>query len=128
VEWLLEEVHGQQGLLTFFEGDGTSKVLDDDLRIILFQAVRELVANVVKHAHAGWVMVSVTGNGKTIRVAVEDNGVGFDVSEATSQTHKRHTFGLFNVRERLEYQGGALDIQSIPGRGTKVVLTARLKS
>jgi len=59
-----------------------------------------------------------------IRVSVEDDGVGFDISKAGSHDYKTGGFGLFSIRERLGHIGGHLEIQSKPGRGTRVALTA----
>ncbi len=120
VEWLLEYFHITHGLQITFEKDGTEKFLNDDIRVVLFQAVRELLMNVVKHAQSPRVMVRSEVAGENIRVIVKDEGIGFDFSVAC----RNGVFGLFSVRERLGMLGGSLDIVSSPGQGTKAVLTA----
>jgi signal transduction histidine kinase len=58
---------------------------------------------------------------------VEDDGIGFDPAEVTSMATKRAEFGLFSIRERLEQLGGLIKIDSEPGRGSKITMTAPLK-
>ena len=65
--------------------------------------------------------------GARICVTVEDDGVGFDPAKVASTAAKRAEFGLFGIREKLEYLGGYFQIESEPGRGCKVTMTAPLK-
>ncbi len=124
VEWLVRQTRKQYGLSAEFEDDGRTKPLDGNVRILLFQAVRELLVNVVKHAKASSVKVSTQRVGDQIRVSVEDDGVGFDVTQVHSQDHMTGGFGLFNIRERLDHIGGHLDIASRAGKGTRITLVA----
>ncbi len=73
------------------------------------------------------VKVAVRRAGDEIHINVEDDGVGFDVSEMTAIATKARGFGLFSIRERLEQLGGRLEIDSKPGSGTKVTVIAPLK-
>jgi PAS domain S-box-containing protein len=124
VQWLLRQTRQQHGLSTEFTDDERPKPLDDDIRVLLFQAVRELLVNVVKHAKASSVKVSTQKIDNQIQVSVEDNGVGFDVDQLYSQDHLTSGFGLFNIRERLNHIGGHLDIASGAGKGTRVTMVA----
>jgi PAS domain S-box-containing protein len=124
VEWLLRQIRQQHGLSTEFTDDELPKPLDDDIRVLLFQAVRELLVNVVKHAKAGSVKVSTQRVDDQIQISVEDDGVGFDVRRLYSQDRMGGGFGLFNIRERLDHIGGHLDITSRTGKGTCVTLLA----
>ncbi|MBA7695149.1 hypothetical protein ES703_103771 [subsurface metagenome] len=124
VEWLVRQTRQQHGLSTEFKGDGQTKPLDNNVRILLFQAVRELLVNVAKHAQAHNVTVSTRRVGNEIRVSVEDDGVGFDISQTGSHDYKTGGFGLFSIRERLGHIGGRLEVKSEPGLGTRVTLTA----
>ena len=126
-DWLTEEIQDKHGIAAEFEDDGQSKPLDEDIRILLFRFVRELLMNVVKHARANKVKVSVCKVGSQICVSVEDDGVGFDPAKVASTAAKRAEFGLFGIREKLEYLGGHLEIKSEPGHGCKVTMTAPLK-
>ena len=63
-----------------------------------------------------------------MQIAVTDDGDGFDVEDKNLDIHRWGGFGLFNIRERLDYIGGAMEIQSQPGRGSRFVLIAPLKT
>lgn len=124
VEWLTKQARQEHGLSTEFTDDGRAKLLDDDVCILLFQAVRELLVNVVKHSKAKNVAVSTRRSGSEVQVSVEDDGVGFDTSLASSANHSTNGFGLFSIHQRLGHIGGHLDIESKPGKGTRIILVA----
>ena len=125
-QWLTEQVQEKYGIKCKFSVDNQPLRLDNEISTILFQAVRELLVNVVKHAKANTVGVSIQETGGKIRVIIEDDGVGFLSSnlQLPSPHNKTGGFGLFNIRERLEYLGGQLKIKSAPGQGTRIILTA----
>jgi len=124
VEWLVRKTRAEHGIAAVFRNDGRPKPLDNNVRVLLFQAVRELLINVAKHAKATSVTVSARRLVDQIQVTVEDDGVGFNTSELGARGRKTAGFGLFSVRERLDHIGGTLDIESSPHSGTKVVLAA----
>jgi signal transduction histidine kinase len=126
-EWLSEQIDGKHGIVTKHEDDGRSKPLDDDVRALLFRNVQELLVNVVKHAHACKVEVYSRRVNNQIQISVEDDGIGFDAKDITSKPTRTGGFGLFNVREKLEQLGGNLEIESEPGHGTRIKITAPLK-
>jgi PAS domain S-box-containing protein len=127
VEWLAEQIQERHGILYDFEDDRQPKPIDGDIRVLLFQAVRELLTNVAKHAQAHSVKVSIGRDDSNIKITVEDDGIGFDMSETGSHWSRNEGFGLFSIRERLDYLGGRLEVESEPGRGTWATLTAPLK-
>ena len=127
LEWLANEFQKQHGIKCSFGDDGSSKPLSDETRIMLFQAVRELLTNVSKHAKAQTTKVTVARRGITIRVIVEDDGTGFNPGKMHPKMMKNEGFGLFNIKERLRHLGGKLEVESDRGHGTVVVLIAPLK-
>ncbi len=100
-----------------------------EVREILFQAVRELVTNVIKHSGANKVFVDIEQTGDNIQIRVSDNGMGFDVSKilGTKEDEQESGFGLFNIKERIEYLGGRLNLESRRGQGTKAVISVPIK-
>ncbi|MCD6394119.1 MAG: PAS domain S-box protein [Planctomycetes bacterium] len=110
-----------------FYDDQQEKPLDDDVRVLLFQSIRELFINVIKHAAAGKVSVCIERVGESVCTIVSDDGVGFDVDHTDLTMRRTGGFGLFNIRERLDYIGGSMEIQSLPGQGSTFVLIAPLK-
>ena len=127
LEWLVEQMYEQYGILAIFEDDKKPKPLNEDVLVLLFQAVRELLINVTKHARTQNVKVSTRRDDNHIQVSVEDEGVGFVVSKSGSSDYNSKGFGLFSIEERLDHLGGHLEIESGPERGTRVALFAPLK-
>jgi len=127
IEHLVENVGNQHGISSYFNDDGETKPMDDDVRIIVFRAVQELITNVVRHAHANSIKVSMWREGSFAYISVEDDGIGFDVSEYKSAMLNGECFGLFSVSAGLEYLGGCVEVESSPGHGTHVLLTVPLK-
>jgi signal transduction histidine kinase len=122
-EWLEEQIRQKHGIKTQFEDDGLPKPLEDDIRVLLFRNVRELLINIVKHANAQNVKVSLRRISQQIYVSVEDDGIGFNPAEVASKAG----FGIFSIRERLEQLAGHLEIESEPGRGSNITMAAPLK-
>jgi len=123
VEWLAEYVQKQHGLCVKVEDDGQSKPLEEEVRVLLFRAVRELLVNVVKHAGVPQARVSLRRDGTGIGIVVEDAGVGFDLAEFGEP----RKFGLFSIRDRLDLLGGSFRVEAAPGQGTRVELVAPLQ-
>lgn len=126
-QWLYDEIEKKCGIKIEFTDDGEIKPLDDDVRILVFRNVRELLSNVAKHSRATKVRVSIDRVGRRIRIAVEDDGVGFDPVKVASQAAARSEFGLFGIQTKLAHLGGHLEIKSAPGCGCKVTIIAPLK-
>jgi PAS domain S-box-containing protein len=99
------------------------KDLEPDVKVILFQVVRELLNNVVKHSNASSAHVLIDVDDGRVRAEVRDDGLGFDPKMLGAPTAEGG-FGLFSIRERLMAFHGSLRIESTPGTGT--VVTASL--
>ncbi|MHC4322998.1 MAG: sensor histidine kinase, partial [Planctomycetota bacterium] len=122
-EWLSEQIQKRYGLKAEFIDECGKIQLDEDMRAILFRSVRELLTNVVKHAKASQVNVSLKHTGDYLEIVVKDDGIGFD---NTAQSGNMGHFGLFSIQERMTDLGGSLEIESKPGNGSKVILKAPL--
>jgi PAS domain S-box-containing protein len=126
-DWLVDQFGQRYGIRTEFVSDGLARPFDEDVRILLFRAVRELLINVAKHARARRATVSLEDVDGGVRITVRDDGVGFDAAELRRPARGAAGFGLFNIRERLEHLGGEVVVQSSPGQGTRVMLSAPMK-
>lgn len=116
-------------LKTAFKAEGQTGSLDHDIRSFLYKAVMEIVTNVIKHANANNVTVSIFANDDNVTVSVKDDGEGFDVDEKEKLRFDRdHGFGLFSIKERLKSYSGAMVIGSAIGKGTEIVLTMPLNA
>lgn len=89
-----------------------------EAEVQLVRIVQESLANVRKHSRASKVWIRLTRSEGEAVLSIEDDGVGFDLSEAALR--KRHSFGLATMRERAESIGARLDVTSVPGEGTRV--------
>jgi len=127
IEWLTEKMHKQHSIVVDFEDDKREKTVDEYMKILLFQAVRELLTNIIKHAQSQKAKVSIKRDKTHLRVCVEDDGAGFIPLDKYSSKDKNGGFGLFSIKERLDHLGGHLKITSQSGLGTQATLLAPLK-
>jgi signal transduction histidine kinase len=106
---------------------GETKELPDDLSVLLFRSVRELLFNIVKHAKATHVTITLAEDHDHLQIEVVDDGIGFDPAEVARHLLNSSGFGLFSISERLEHLEGSFDIISRPGHGTRAIMTAPLE-
>jgi PAS domain S-box-containing protein len=116
--WLAEQVYGKHGIPYTFQADPHVALVDKDMGVALFQVIRELLTNVVKHAQAGHVTVRMRKVGDAVQIVVQDDGLGFDSSTVGRPDPQAGGYGLFNARERVQYLGGTFVIDTAPGQGT----------
>ncbi|RBP03111.1 signal transduction histidine kinase [Roseiarcus fermentans] len=93
--------------------------LPPEVETTLYRVLQESVTNVVKHAAASAVGVTLTTSPNDVVMTVEDDGVGFDVDEVSRASPR---LGLRGMRERLAVSHGSLDIESRPGGGTTLTI------
>jgi signal transduction histidine kinase len=98
--------------------------LPEDQAILLFQSTRELLINVAKHAETKEAVVAVAMHDGTLRITVQDQGVGFvpSLENTLGASSNFSTFGLLSIRERMHALGGRCEIHSAPGQGTTSTL------
>ena len=124
--WLASRMQEQHGLQVELQIKEDPPQLDDHMRVLLFQAVRELLFNVVKHAgtkEAGVTLEKVDGN---VRITISDAGKGFEVGTVLSDPKAAH--GLLIIQDRLELVGGGIEVISKLGDGTRAVIKVPLKA
>jgi PAS domain S-box-containing protein len=124
LEWLSGWMHQKHGLAVQLAVDEKAAPRSEDVSILLFQSVRELLLNVVKHANVKTARVQVGRSGELVQVVVQDEGVGFDPAHLRAAGGPSGGSGLFSIRERLDLLGGRLEIDSAPGRGSRFTLLA----
>ncbi|MCK4628559.1 MAG: sensor histidine kinase, partial [Sedimentisphaerales bacterium] len=127
-DWLTEHIEKVHGIACEYRDDGQPKPLDDDIMVLLFDSVREVLVNVVKHAGAKKIKVNIYRDDDNMEIIVEDDGIGFDTAAAGITPGRSGGFGLFSIRERLDYIHGRFEIKSGHGRGTKITLRVPLKN
>src|SRR5262249_34318610 len=121
LSWLAKRTQEQYGVVVNVSADPQANPAASDVRILLFEAVRELLFNAVKHAGTDMVEVKpAIGPGNTFHIQVSDDGMGFDPGAGIDDKNQPQAgLGLFSTRERLALLGGYLDIQSAPGKGSR---------
>jgi signal transduction histidine kinase/CheY-like chemotaxis protein len=126
-KWLAEQLESRGLRVTVEVEDGRPSVTDDHATL-LFQAARELLMNVVKHAESTHARIAMTTTDRTLQVKVSDDGRGFDVAamDALAVTGTQGRFGLFSIRERMIAMGGRFELVSRPGEGTQATLVVPL--
>ena len=121
LEWLVRSMHARYGLLVDLEVAQGGSPLAEDLRVLLFESVRELLFNAAKHSGKLTAAVEARQVDGKVRIVVSDEGSGFDPS-AIRIGERGGGFGLFSIRERLGLVGGRLEVDSAPGKGSRFVL------
>jgi signal transduction histidine kinase len=125
MKWLRLRMQEKHGLTVHVEVDEAIGVLEEDLRLAIFHAVRELLLNVIKYSGVLSAEVSITIQPDAmIRVVVSDKGRGFDASSVNRHEDLELGFGLLAVRERFDALGGHMTIESEPTHGCRVTLIA----
>jgi signal transduction histidine kinase len=116
-----ENICKKAGLKFAFVDRCSQVPLDDNRKILIFRCVQELMRNIVKHAKATEVMLSVRMISNLLEIELCDNGVGFDPSALESRAGHQG-FGLFSVQERISSIKGDVKINSKLGAGTCITL------
>jgi len=99
----------------------------EDITVLLYQSVRELLLNVVKHAGVKSARVEmIQDEPNRLRMTVSDQGLGLDPETIWGKAQAGSGYGLFSIRERLELLGGILEIKSSPGHGATFSLIVPL--
>lgn len=108
----------QSGLDVNVNVSGTERRLEPYLEVMIFRALQELLGNAARHGRATMVKVHVDVGDDQVRVSVDDNGKGFDSDVASG-----NGLGLKLIRERVEMMGGTFELDSMPGKGTRVAFS-----
>ncbi len=122
LEWRLDKFTEETDIKTSYDHNVDTVELSHDQTVILFRSVEEVLKNIIKHADATIVLVTAQASKYSFMLKIQDNGKGFDTAILAPQERKSGSFGLFSIKERIEYLGGVLDIQSGNGSGTVVTL------
>jgi len=115
-----ETFASRTGIPVRLELSGPPRRLSAETEITLFRIVQEGLTNVAKHAEANLVTVKLAFDSPNVKLTIEDDGVGFDVERALG-VEQRKSLGLLGMQERCHLIGGELQIQSHPGKGTRLM-------
>ncbi|MDP2777459.1 MAG: ATP-binding protein, partial [Anaerolineales bacterium] len=107
------------GLIIKVDITGEEHALDETVKIAIFRIIQEALNNIIKHARAGSVSVSMDYKEKSAYILVRDNGIGFDM-DAVKNRIGRVSLGLAGMAERAALLGGTVEVHSRPDYGTEV--------
>jgi signal transduction histidine kinase len=122
LQWLVSHMAERYNLHVVLEIDTDYRVGNEDLSMLLFQLVRELLFNVVKHSGVTEAMLTLASDDDNLIICVADCGRGFDAQVRAQPMLSGGGFGLYSVRERLALFGGQLRVESGPGKGVRATV------
>lgn len=121
LEWLCVSFEKRTGVMVQFTAK-LRNALNKDIELTAYRTVQEALTNISKHAKCSHVTVDLDDTEQCLTLEVADNGLGLTKEDR----HKRQSFGLQGLEERARSVGGWLDVSSIPGAGTAVILSIPL--
>ncbi len=127
LRWLGQWMRDNHGLTVTVKVPRKERPLSEALAVILYQTVRELLFNVVKHAKVTAATITLEYLDEQACIVVSDQGVGFDATQQKPFVASPNKFGLFAVCERLALLDGQVNIESTPGQGSRVTLRVPLQ-
>lgn len=122
LEMLAREMGQINQLVVVFEKEGMERRLSRDVELSLYRIAQEALNNAVKHSRATRADLKISFGGSAIQMTVSDNGTGFPVPNSPTEFATRGHFGLLGVHERADLIGATLEIESAPGKGTRLTL------
>ena len=120
--WLGQKMEEDYGLHVEISGNQGPTALAEESNSIIFMVCKELLINVAKHANTEKARVNLASGGGTLRLTVEDQGLGFDPEESSDNGSSAKGFGLVSIRERIRFLKGEITIKSSPGHGTRITI------
>lgn len=129
LEWLagwMEQMHGLRVILRIHD---SVKIDGEGIRVLIFQSIRELLFNIVKHAGVGQAELDFSqADGDFVQIILRDHGKGFNPDEIYNWHTNYSGFGLFSIHERIRLIGGDFHIESIKGTGSCFTLLVPRKN
>ena len=123
LQWLGRQMHEKHGLSVEVEAEEAAEPAAEQIRQFVFDAVRELLLNIVKYAQVDHAQVRMRKlRSGDVEITVEDSGIGFDPAKLEATASTTGGFGLFSIRERLNYLRGNMTVEASPGRGSRFML------
>lgn len=123
VEWLVEQLETEHQVESKLTVLGKEKRFSQEIEITLFRIIQEAIRNIAKHAEATETQVIIEFKDNETRVVISDNGKGFELPANIGDLSRRGKLGIDGMQTRARLAGGTFDIQSEPGKGTKITVS-----
>lgn len=104
-----------------YESIGIDSRLEASSELAIYRVIQELVNNIIKHAQASHAFIQLHRHNNTLSITIEDNGHGFD-----TKTIQKEGIGLANIKSRINFLNGSLNIKSDREKGTSVYIEIQL--
>jgi signal transduction histidine kinase len=124
LEWATDATKNEYKINTTLKVTGNRRRLSPEAELLLFRIVQEALRNVGKHAHATLAQVTVEFGESDVSLTITDNGNGSYIPDDLGKLTYGGKLGLVGMRERAQLLGGTLKIDSAPGRGTTITVSA----
>jgi PAS domain S-box-containing protein len=124
LEWLVSDVSGYSGIRIKTKVLGSERRLPQEAELMLFRITQEALRNVWRHSQATEAELIVEFDTSRIRIAVADNGKGFELPSSVGDLTRSGKLGLAGMQERARLLGGNVKMESEPGKGTTVTVEA----
>jgi signal transduction histidine kinase len=122
LRWYGKQMTARAHLDILVQGDAPNPRPPAAIETTFFRIAQEVLNNIIKHAHANHVTVTLVAYQNHLRMIIVDDGVGFDPTDANSPEDQRQGLGLLTMRERAESVGGTFTITSSPNVGTQIIV------
>jgi two-component system sensor histidine kinase DegS len=123
VRWLTEKVAGESEIKTKLSVDGGIRKLSSETELMIFRIIQEALNNVQRHSNATEAMLNLIYDLQVFKIIIEDNGVGFYLGRTSSSTTKKTRLGIMGMKQRVQSLGGDFEINSNPGKGTRISIS-----
>jgi two-component system sensor histidine kinase UhpB len=121
LRWYIERFSERTGVATVLQEEELLHRLPLGIETAIFRIVQEVLTNVAKHAQASQVNILLESKNGIIQLAITDNGIGFDTADVRKL--KEHPqWGLITIEERAKALGGLISVESMPGKGTRIIV------
>lgn len=126
IRWYARAHLEAAGVRVEVQADDQSFPLPAQLNSTLFRIAQEAVNNILRHAQAATARISLCRSGNEVRLQIEDDGQGFDRQQIQEEAVRLQRLGLLGIQERAELVGGKVSVNSIPGKGTQLLVSVPL--
>lgn len=118
LESLVDQTRKKTGLKGIFKHYGFDSRLEPKLEVYIYRIIQELLSNILRHSGASFFVVQIFRNNESVKLLVQDNGIGVDAATLNSN----RGLGLVNIKERVETFNGTFSYETQPNHGTEFII------
>jgi two-component system sensor histidine kinase UhpB len=122
IRWIARTNLEEAGIHAEVIASDETEPISPQITSTLFRICQEAINNIIRHSQAQHVRIALNQQNCEIHLQVEDDGIGFDVAQASGQAISLQRLGLLGIQERAQLVGGRVNLESTPGRGTRLAV------